>query len=256
MVFSINYFLQNVRYGTGEEGIRTSPTRRAAHLGPLTQHGGMHAACRAVLVACRVTPLRHRCSSAAVSGQPISESDFTSLASEAIRTGSVLDLSQRSVELKAPFKLGSDDVLRITGGTIFGSPHTLFQVQTSPKGLLELRGCELRHLPSAERTEKKTLGAALFARGKGRVALHDCTLASQAGFGVWLVQRAQAELHGCTVPRCGRSSVVAFEKARLDVRGSLLSDGSPRATNPRPHPSPSRLALPPNPRAPSPSPEP
>ena len=124
----------------------------------------MHAACRAVLVACRVTPLRHRCSFAAVSGQPISESDFTSLASEAIRTGSVLDLSQRSVELKAPFKLGSDDVLRITGGTIFGSPHTLFQVQTSPKGLLELRGCELRHLPSAERTEKKTLGAALFAR--------------------------------------------------------------------------------------------
>ena len=168
---------------------------------------------------------RHRCSSAAVSGQPISESDFTSLASEAIRTGSVLDLSQRSVELKAPFKLGSDDVLRITGGTIFGSPHTLFQVQTSPKGLLELRGCELRHLPSAERSEKKTLGAALFARGRGRVALHDCTLASQAGFGVWLVQRAQAELHSCTVPRCGRSSVVAFEKARLDVRGSLLSDG-------------------------------
>ena len=214
----------------------------------------MHAACRAVLVACRVTPLRHRCSSAAVGGQPISESDFTSLASEAIRTGSVLDLSQRSVELKAPFKLGSDDVLRITGGTICGDGHTLFQVQTSRKGLLELRGCELRHLPSAERSEKSSLGAALFARGKGRVALHDCTLASQAGFGVWLVQRAQAELHGCTVPRCGRSSVVAFEKARLDVRGSLLSDGSPRATNPRPSPKP--IAPSPHPEPASPEPRP
>ena len=202
----------------------------------------MHAACRVILATCRVTPLRHRCcSSAVVSGQPsdiLSDRDFTRLASAAIRTGSVLDLSHSSVELKEPFKLGSDDVLRITGGTIVGDGHTLFQVQTSRKGLLELRGCELRHLPSVERSAKSSLGAALFARGKGRVALHDCTVTSQAGFGVWLVQKAQAELHGCTVPRCGRSSVVAFEKARLDVRGSLLSDGSPHATNPSPSPSP------------------
>lgn len=191
----------------------------------------MHAACFAILVACRATPLRYRCcsSSAVQPSDILSDCDFTSLASEAIRTGSVLDLSHRSVELKEPFKLGSDDVLRITGGAIVGDGHTLFQVQTSRKGLLELRGCELRHLPSAERTEQRSLGAALFARGKGRVALHNCTVASQAGFGVWLVQKAQAELHGCTVPRCGRSSVVAFEQARLDVHGSLLADGSPHA---------------------------
>ena len=159
----------------------------------------------------------------------ISGSDFASLASEAIRTGSVLDLAHTRVELHAPFKLGSDDVLRITGGTIVGDGHTIFQVQTSRKGLLELRECELQHLPCEERSAKNSLGAALFARGKGRMALHGCTVSSQAGFGVWLVQKAQAELHGCTLPRCGRSTVVAFENARLDVRGSLLSDGTPHA---------------------------
>ena len=189
-----------------------------------TPHGLRSNTCR---LDCGGMPVRHRCSSQ--STHILTGRDFAGLASEAIKTGSVLDLAQSRVELHEPFKLGSDEVLRITGGTIVGDGHSIFQVQTSRKGLLELRECELQHLPCLERSTQSSLGAALFARGKARVALHGCSISSQAGFGVWLVQKAWVELHGCTLPRSGRSSIVAFENARLDVCDSLLSDGTPHA---------------------------
>ena len=191
-----------------------------------TPHGLRSNTCR---LDCGGMPVRHRCSSAVQSTHILTGRDFAGLASEAIKTGSVLDLAQSRVELHEPFKLGSDEVLRITGGTIVGDGHSIFQVQTSRKGLLELRECELQHLPCLERSTQSSLGAALFARGKARVALHGCSISSQAGFGVWLVQKAWVELHGCTLPRSGRSSIVAFENARLDVCDSLLSDGTPHA---------------------------
>jgi len=174
-----------------------------------------------------MTPaLRLRCSAPHM---VLSGRDFAGLAAEAIRTGTVLDLARSRVELHEPFKLGSDEVLRVSGGTFVGDGHSLFQAQGTRSGLLELRDCELRHLSSPLRNEKRALGAALFARHKARVALHGCTISSESGFGLWLVQKAAAELDGCTLPRSGRSSAVAFENSALSLRDSLLTDGTPHA---------------------------
>lgn len=156
----------------------------------------------------------------------VSDAEFGRMTAAAIASGRVLDLGQQQVVLETPYSLRQSSVLRISGGRICGSGHSIFQVGGNRKGLLELRNVELVHHSSHERSEKRSLGAALFVRGKGRLALHGCTISSEAGFGLWLVQKAQAVAESCKFRRCGRSTVVCFEESSLQIDKTELADAS------------------------------
>jgi len=160
----------------------------------------------------------------------ISERNFVRLAAAAISTGRTLQLNRRRVKLCEPYRLGSNHVLRIAGGSIHGDGHSLLQVEGTRRGLLELVDIQLRHFPSAERTEKRSQGAAVFVRGKGQLALRACEVSSEGGFGLWLVQKASATAHDCTFPGPGaRSAVVSFENSRLALHNCRFDNAEPHA---------------------------
>jgi hypothetical protein len=159
----------------------------------------------------------------------ITERNFGRLAAAAISTGRTLHLGRRRVELHTPYRLGSNNKLRIEGGSIHGDGHSIFQVEGTRQGLLELMSVQLKHRPSTVRTEKRSQGAAIFVRGKGRLALHDCDVSSDAGFGLWLVQKTSAAVHNCTFRGGQRSSVVAFERSSVELHKCKFVDSSPHA---------------------------
>lgn len=159
----------------------------------------------------------------------VSQATFEELAIAAIAAGRTLELGGRRVELSEPFRLAASDTLRVAGGTIVGDGHALFIVGGSRSGLLELDRCELEHRHSPAREEKRARGAAILVRGKGRLALRNCTVSSEAGFALWLVQKARALAAQSTFPRSGRSTICAFENARVELRGCTISDAQPHA---------------------------
>lgn len=159
----------------------------------------------------------------------ISERNFGRLAAAAISTGRTLHLGRRSVDLHSPFRLGSNSKLHIEGGSIHGDGHSLFQVEGTRQGLLELTAVQLKHRSSTARTEKRSQGAAIFVRGKGRVALRDCEVSSDSGFGLWLVQKSDAAVHDCTFHGGERSSLVAFERSSVQVVACKFVDSTPHA---------------------------
>ena len=187
----------------------------------------------------------HLASLTAACRPPVSETRFARLAAAAISTGRPLRLTNRSVQLHAPFRLRSSQRLTIVGGDFHGDGHSLFQVEGSRQGLLDLRGVRLLHASSAERSERResvaarkrplhvasagfkpprrARGAAIFVRGKGQLALERCELSSETGFGLWLVQRARAAARDSHFHGGRRSSIVAFEQA------SHASGGGARA---------------------------
>ena len=163
---------------------------------------------------------------ASASPHVILDDEFADLARTAIEGDSVLNLANQHVELSAPFVMKGATTLRIAGGSIIGSGHAIFQVGGSRKGLLELCDVKLQHMSSPERLEKRSLGAALFARGKSRMALRGCTISSEAGFGLWVVQKAHVEADSCDFLESGRSSVVCFEDASVELDNTLITDAN------------------------------
>jgi hypothetical protein len=162
-------------------------------------------------------------------GNVVSQEAFVGLASAAIAAGCTLDLEGRRVELHEPFQLTASDVLRVTGGSIVGDGHALFHVGGSRSGLLEIVDCELAHRHSSLREEKRARGAAILVRGKGRLELRNCTISSQAGFGLWLVQKGRALVTQSTFTGSGRSTICAFENARIELQGCTILDAQPHA---------------------------
>jgi len=104
-----------------------------------------------------------------------------------------------------------------------GDGHTLFTVR-GLRSCLDIEGVELVHFASDARQARRELGAAVFVQGKSRARLADCTLRSTQGFGLWLIQRTSADVHGCRFMACGRSAIVAFGHPKLNVVGSNISD--------------------------------
>ena len=102
----------------------------------------------------------HLASLTAACRPPVSETRFARLAAAAISTGRPLRLTNRSVQLHAPFRLRSSQRLTIVGGDFHGDGHSLFQVEGSRQGLLDLRGVRLLHASSAERSERRESVAA------------------------------------------------------------------------------------------------
>ena len=181
----------------------------------------------ALLVTASAHALQHHPVRAAGSPRRVIQDDeFADLCAGAIAGQGVLNLAGRMVELRAPFVMKGAARLRVAGGTITGSGHAIFQAGGSRKGLLELCDVELAHVASPERSEKRSLGAALFARGKSRLVLRGCSISSEAGFGLWLVQKAQVEVDSCEFCTCGRSSVVCFEDASLELENTLITDAN------------------------------
>ena len=125
---------------------------------------------------------------AVASSTTLSQTQFARLCGAAMRCRRPLELKNRTVILDAPHKVGAGDALAIRGpGAVVGSGHSVFQVGGSARPFgLRVSGVRLRHVASGDRAEQRALGACVFARGKGAVALERCAISSEAGFGVWL----------------------------------------------------------------------
>lgn len=159
----------------------------------------------------------------------LSQHQFARLCGAAMRSNRPLELRNRTVALDAPHKVGAGDELEIWGpGTIVGGGHSVFQVGGSARPFgLRLRDLVLRHVASADRSEQRALGACVFARGRGAVDLERCVVSSEAGFGLWLVQRSAAALRGCEVQDTGRTAITLFNDASLSMDGCRVADATP-----------------------------
>lgn len=157
----------------------------------------------------------------------LSMPSLSRLAAAAISTGRPIELAGRTLSLAAEVRLPPGSTLAIRGpGAIVGDGHSLFRVSGGASMLLSLDGVDLVHCASAARAQRHELGAAVFALGKARVQLHNCTVSSEAGFGIWMVQRSRVSASGCRIRDCGRSAVVSFNDARLRMSGCELSDAA------------------------------
>ena len=154
----------------------------------------------------------------------LSDADFRQLC----RSGRPVELGGRTVKLAAPIKVGAADSLSIAGpGTIVGSGHSVFQVGGTAKPYgLRLRGLRLRHVGSEERQSERSLGACVFALGKGSVELDGCDVRSERGFAVWLRQRASGALRSCTLA-AGRTAVALFNDSRMRMCRCAITAAAP-----------------------------
>ncbi|EOD12326.1 hypothetical protein EMIHUDRAFT_104209 [Emiliania huxleyi CCMP1516] len=184
----------------------------------------------------------HLASLTAACRPPVSETRFARLAAAAISTGRPLRLTNRSVQLHAPFRLRSSQRLTIVGGDFHGDGHSLFQVEGSRQGLLDLRGVRLLHASSAERSERResvaarkrplhvasagfkpprrARGAAIFVRGKGQLALE--RRATRAG-------AASLDLLGSRLSGAAPHAICARGETRLAVRRCTIDGSAVRA---------------------------
>lgn len=183
-----------------------------------------------------------------------SEYSFESAVDDAISSGYPLVIdANATVEVMAPIRLPRGAVLQIRSSsptpksesarpTIAGCGHSIFIVG---HGHLILRNIVLQHTlgadakvgrqqqepmhslgnaVDADKLDKSSIGAALLGRDKARCELHGCKIVSARGFAVWLVQRAAADLAGCTLRSPARSAAVCFGQARLWARDCHFSD--------------------------------
>ena len=165
---------------------------------------------------------------AALAAAPlISEHRFTQLCRAAVACKRPVELRGRRVALAEALRVQRQDNLTILGpGRIDGSGHSVVQVEGTGPGL-RLIDLDIRHLPAPDRAEKRSLGACVFCRGRGAIRLDRCRLTSEAGFGLWLVQRSRAVLRECEVVDPGRTAVAVFNVAKVDVSKSTIAGGDP-----------------------------
>jgi hypothetical protein len=160
-------------------------------------------------------------------GSTIRPDAFRKLVTAAFRSQRPLLLRGRSVDLgstELKLDVNSEKVVIIGPGSIRGNGHTLFTTSGNRHNLT-LENLLLEHCTSADRgDEKRHQGAAIWARGKSNIQLNNCTVTSESGFTLWLVQRAIAHLSKCTLGPCGRSAIVVFNQARLDFSNGRIRD--------------------------------
>mmetsp|Transcript_914 Transcript_914/g.2487 ORF Transcript_914/g.2487 Transcript_914/m.2487 type:complete len:577 (+) Transcript_914:3-1733(+) len=133
---------------------------------------------------------------------------FERLVVAALAANRVLELSGRTMCLRScEVRIPNGGRLVVRGpGTIVGDGHTLLRIGGSRQSL-ELEDVVLIHLASSERVERREQGGVLYALGKARVTLRRCTLASETGFGVWMVQNSAVILEGCGMRIAGGHEV-------------------------------------------------
>ena len=154
----------------------------------------------------------------------INTPSLSRLAYAAIRTGRVVQLNDRTLSLRTEFVLPTGAALTICGpGTIVGDCHTLFKLSRN-RSCLNLQDCNVIHLSSSTRLLKRELGGAIFALANSHVHLHNCTITSEVGYGLWLVQRSVASLSTCRIENCGRSGIVCFGHAKLNLTNTIIDN--------------------------------
>ncbi|CAH0374838.1 unnamed protein product [Pelagomonas calceolata] len=157
----------------------------------------------------------------------ISEHRFGQLCRAAVACKRPVELRGRRVALTEALRVQRQDELTICGpGCIDGSGHSVVQVEGTGPGL-KLIDLDLHHISAPDRAEKRSLGACIFARGRGAIRLERCRVTSEAGFGLWLVQRSRAVLKECEVVDPGRTAVAVFNVAKVDVSSSTITGGDP-----------------------------
>ena len=98
----------------------------------------------------------------------ISEQRFLQLCQASINCNRPLELRGRRVVLAEALRVQRQDNLTIRGpGRIDGSGHSVVQVEGTGPGL-KLVDLTLNHVPSTDRTEKRSLGACIFAEAAAR----------------------------------------------------------------------------------------
>jgi hypothetical protein len=169
-----------------------------------------------------VVPIDHRSST-----RIIRHDGFQKLVSAAYRSKRPLFLRGRSVDLgsnELRLDVDSEQVAIIGPGYIRGNGHTLFTIGGNRQNLT-LENLVLEHSYSADRgDEKRHQGAAIWARAKSHIQLVNCTVSSESGFCMWLVQRANAHLSHSTMGPSGRSAIVVFNQAQLDFQQGTIKD--------------------------------
>ena len=73
---------------------------------------------------------------------------------------------------------------------------------------------------------ERSLGACVFALGKGIIDAEDCDLRSECGFAVWLKQRAVCRLRNCRLA-AARAAVAVFNFSAVRLHACDVADANP-----------------------------
>lgn len=105
--------------------------------------------------------------------------------------------------------------------TIIGTGHSIFQIGGRHASLwLE----NLRLVHQCEKSDKRDIGAVIFALNLSKVNVVNCHMISTHGFGLWTVQRSIAWLHGCDITSTRRSGCVSFGRSQLTLIDCCVHD--------------------------------
>jgi len=159
------------------------------------------------------------------------DADFRQLVREHIATQSVLDLTDKKVHVSSFIELKHRECLRIKGGEITGSGHSIFKL-TSAKNMtdcsLVLDGTRLVHLTESE--DIRQIGACIFLMGRVKAMLCNCTLISISGFGVWAKHDCNVHLTNCDIignhaSYCisGRTGIACFNYSKVTLKRCKVS---------------------------------
>ena len=105
--------------------------------------------------------------------------------------------------------------------SISGSGHCLFHIR-GRKTALRLVNLSLIHTQFG--SDKREIGACVFAVHQSNVRIENCTLISAHGFALWVVQKAQVEVVGCTLTATKRSACVCFGDCTVSFDRTILSE--------------------------------
>mmetsp|Transcript_33411 Transcript_33411/g.78045 ORF Transcript_33411/g.78045 Transcript_33411/m.78045 type:complete len:275 (-) Transcript_33411:95-919(-) len=146
------------------------------------------------------------------------------MAQAVLDTGETIQLNGGTYSLRDELTIETGQSLTIRGpGRIVGDGHSLFKVR-GLRAFLNVEDVELLHLGSELRQERRELGSAILVQGKSKAGFVNCSIRSEQGFGIWLVQRANATARSCRFPDCGRSAIVAFGRPRLSLQDCDITD--------------------------------
>ena len=112
--------------------------------------------------------------------------------------------------------MGPEPVVLVASG------HCGFDVR-GRKTRVELKNLNILHTQFS--SDKREIGACVFGMHQACVAICNCTLTSQHGFALWVVQRASVTVQaGSSLTSLKRSCCVCFGDARLTMTDVIVAD--------------------------------
>lgn len=156
---------------------------------------------------------------------------FQEAVSDAIRTGLPINISERHiVRLEDSILLKDNDTnLRIIGCNASNSSrpviesvgHSLIQI-SGKRSSLYLENLIMHHTRGD--SDRKNIGAVVFASSNVTCHINNCEIRSLHGFSIWAVQRAQFIISRSRISSLARSGCVAFGHATLSLEDTTIHD--------------------------------